>query len=141
MTKIIVVVFSILLILGCGDSKKAEERKAEQVKEKIRAYQFKKNIMREGVLLLAIKYEISEDQLMEIIIDYEKMIQGFSVTEVLKGFTDKDGPKDRPKVSMQGELVDVSTALNRISEKYGISKKTLSTIILERKMLEVRSKD
>jgi hypothetical protein len=137
MFKKVLILLVIPLALGCSDSKKASQKKTNEIKWEIRTEQSRKNMTREDVLLLATKYEISEDQLTEILIDYEKMTQIFSMTEVLKAVTGKD----KPKLSVEEELVDVSTALNRISEKYGISKKTLSTIILERKMVAVSSKD
>ncbi len=122
----------ISLVLGCGDSKKGKEKKTEEIKEQVRTEQIVKNMMRENDFLLAAKYEISEDQLTQILIDYEKMTQVFSAIEVLKAVSGKDIPK-----VLTEEPVDVPTALNRISEKYGISKKNISTIILERKILAV----
>ena len=136
MLRKLLILLLISLVLGCGDSKKGKEKKTEEIKEQVRTEQIVKNMMRENDFLLAAKYEISQDQLTEILIDYEKMTQVFSAIEVLKAVSGKDIPK-----VLTEEPVDVPTALNRISEKYAISKKTLSTIILERKMLEVRSKD
>lgn len=133
----VLILLLISLVLGCGDSKKIKEKKTADIKEQVRTEQAIKNELEEDILLLAMKYEMSEEQLAKILIDYEKMAQEFSMTEDLKGYTSNY----KPKVSPEKELVDVSTALNRISEKYGISKKTLSTIILERKMLTVNSKD
>jgi hypothetical protein len=49
--------------------------------------------MNEDVLLLATKYEISEGQLTEILIDYEKMTLGFSITKVSKEVIGKDKPE------------------------------------------------
>ncbi len=132
MVKKVLILLVIPLVLGCGSSKKAEEKENEQA----RAQQVVKNIMKEDVLLLAAKYEISEGRLTEILIDYEIMTIGISATEVMA----KVYGKDKPGIASKGEPVDISTALNQISEKYAIPVRTLSTIILEKKMLEAKSK-
>src|SRR4030042_7037304 len=104
MLRNVLILLLISLVLGCGDSKEGKEKKTEEIKEQVRTEQIVKNMMRENDFLLAAKYEISQDHLTEILIDYEKMTQVFSAIEVLKAVSGKDIPK-----VLTQEPVDVPT--------------------------------
>lgn len=137
MTKIIVVVFSILLILGCGDAKK--DRKKGDKQEDATTEQWTKNFLTGDITLLAIKHDIAEDQLIKILDEYYRMTQGFSTIEFMSSFeSKKEGTKLETRI---GEVTSVSDALNRLSDKYNISKQILSSIIFDKRMLECRRGD
>ena len=137
MTKIIVVVFSILLILGCGDAKK--DRKKVDKQRGAMTEQWTKNILTGDITLLAIKHGIAEEQLIKLLDEYYKMTEGFSMIEVMSSFASKkEGVKLETEI---GEVITISDALNRLSDKYNISKPILSSIIIDKKMLECRRGD
>lgn len=139
MTKIIVVVFSILLILGCGDAKK-DRKKVDKQRDATTEQQNKKlqNILMGDITLLAIKHGVAEEQLIKILDEYYKMTEGFSMIEFMSSIGSK---KEGVKLEMEkGEVITISDALNRLSDKYNISKAILSSIIIEKKMLESQEK-
>ncbi len=132
MTKIIVVIFSILLILGCGDVKR-DRKKASKERDAM-SEEWSKNILTGDITLLAIKHGIAEEQLITILDEYYKMTQGFSMIKFMPSFaSNKEGVKLETEI---GEVITISDALNRLSDKYNISKPILSSIIIDKKMLE-----
>jgi hypothetical protein len=131
------VVFSILLILGCGDAKK--DRKKVDKQRDAMTEQWTKNILTGDITLLAIKHGIAEEQLIKLLDEYYKMTQGFSMIEFMSSFASKkEGVKLETGI---GEVITISDALNRLSDKYNISKPILSSIIIDKKMLECRRGD
>jgi hypothetical protein len=137
MTKLIVVFFSILMILGCGDAKK--DRKKVDKKQDAMNEQLTKNILMGDITLLAIKHGIAEEQLIKILDEYYKMTQGFSMIEFMSSFASKkEGIKLETEI---GEVITISDALNRLSDKYNIPKPILSSIIIDKKMLECERGD
>ena len=135
----VVVMFSlIMMVWGCGDSKKIKE--AKQAEEKQRQGKIDKNKNEEDIVLLSIKYEIEQERLEQIISEYEKMVLGFSIVEMFKKMKKRESIENI-ELSSNEEIVDVPTALNRVSEKYGISKKVLATLIIERRIILSSSKD
>jgi len=85
------------------------------------------NIMTGPLQLLACKYEIQKDLLMQIIVEYEKLTGFPSASSLFL-----TGSKD---LNFKN-LVSVDSALDTISQKYQIDKKILSSIIIEFKMME-----
>jgi hypothetical protein len=129
MVRIISIVFIFLMVIGCSGAKE-EKAKIDQ-KRSARSEQWVKNIMSEDIKLLAVKYDIGEEQLIKILNEYEKMTKGFSITELIS--TKKENIKT--KVSFE-EVIDVTDALNRLGDKYHISKQILSSIIIENKIIK-----
>ena len=82
MTKIIVVVFSILLILGCGDAQKNRKKVDKQPDSK----ELTKNMVMGDITLLAIKHGIAEEQLIKLLDEYYKMTAGSSMIEFMSSF-------------------------------------------------------
>jgi hypothetical protein len=117
------------MVIGCSAAKK-EKAKTDQ-KQDAKTEQWVKNIMTEDIKLLAIKHDIDEDQLIKILNEYEKMTKGFSITELIS--TGKENIKTEGSFE---EVVDVTDALNRLGNKYNISKQILSSIIIEKKIME-----
>jgi len=128
-----VILLLILTVCGCQDTKK--DKKAEEKREQERNWKVTRNTSEEDILLLSIKYELSQQRLEGIITEYEKMVFGISTRGLLKGLD--EGERIEP-ISHQ-EITDVNTSLNTISEKYGISKKVLATLIIELRMMGYRS--
>lgn len=117
-----------ILVFGCGDKTSKSDGGKKSVSP-----QFVRNLLGENISLLAAKHGIDEDQLKGVSIEYEKMTQGYSLTEMF--YKSASGEtKEKPYVDFQN-LVDVGTTLDRLSEKYRISKMILSEVIIEHKML------
>lgn len=126
MVRIISIVFIFLMVIGCSGAKEEKAKIGGA-----RSEQWVKNIMSENIKLLAGKHDIGEEQLIKILNEYEKMTKGFSINELIS--TKKENIKT--KVSFE-EVIDVTDALNRLGDKYHISKQILSSIIIEKKIME-----
>jgi len=126
------------MAIGCSGEKKD---KTQMERQEVHVKQLMKNLMVEDIKLLAVKYDIAEMQLIGILDEYESMVKGLSIptAQLLSSIDEEIGRKDSPEI-LDREVIDVTEALNRLSGKYGIEKKTLSSIIIDRRMMERATK-
>ncbi len=125
---LVVAAIGLLILMQMNRAKVEEVSKEEQETFDI----WLTNGIKEYLMLLALKHEIHEEMLTRVVIDYERMTQGYSVVEEMVSMI--SSKKGEPE-AFQGKLVDSATAVNDISQKYGIPKKILSSIIIERKLM------
>ncbi|MBM3252794.1 MAG: hypothetical protein FJZ16_00885 [Candidatus Omnitrophica bacterium] len=129
-----------LFVFGCGQkATTSQENKELSEKETIQRMQ---NMWKEDIDLLAIKYGMDSDKMLNIISDYEALTFGHSITRMLYNFNYKSDNFARKSSSPQKEtrpkpeIVDITTAIDRISIKYQISKEIIVNIILDLKSIE-----
>ena len=124
-SKLISMVFILLMLFGCDDTKKEKGKLDEQ-----------REIMMEDITLLATKYGIEGEKLIKILDEYEVMAKGYSLIRITESTPSKKESR-KPKLTME-KVRDVSETLDILSEKYNISKQKLSSIIIEEKMLKIK---
>jgi hypothetical protein len=94
---------------------------------------FVKNIMTEHIQLVASKYGLQTDLLIQVMADYEKKTQGYTL--LFPYILGTEPNKEEPDFK---NIVDVNSALDTLSQKYQMDKKLLSTVIIEIRCLEKR---
>ena len=118
-----------IVLSGCADVKTNEENLAD----KKRFNQWHINLSQENIILLTVKHNIDKETLKKAIFDYERMVTGYSFVgafeELGKGNT---SVKKNEKI----EIISVSEAIDKVSNKYEISQEKLVTILIELKMME-----
>lgn len=125
MNRLIIMVLLLCALTGCGDSDKAKEKSAKDTREEKIWAQMTKNGDMEKISLLGIKYGIDEQLLKSILSEYEIMVFGQSFIDL-----ELPIPENLPTV------VSISSAIEKLSIKYSVSKEVLSQIIIELRMME-----
>lgn len=118
-------VLLLCVLTGCGDNGKAKEKSAKDAREEKIWAQMTKNGDMEKISLLGIKYGIDEQVLKSILSEYEIMVFGQSFIDL-----ELPIPDNLPTV------VSISSAIEKLSIKYSVSKEVLSQIIIELRMME-----
>ncbi|MCX6555478.1 MAG: hypothetical protein NTZ12_10805 [Candidatus Aminicenantes bacterium] len=124
--KKLLVLLLCLIVLGCDKKPvKNQEKEKKQSQRMI-------NLVNEDTELLAIKYSIDKNMLLNVIGDYENLTQGFSFSNLHR----KDMALEEKFNSAKLEIVSVQAAIEIVSNKYQLSKEKIASILIEHELLD-----
>jgi phage antirepressor YoqD-like protein len=137
MYRLIITALAIIILVGCESAADREKAAADREQVKVAADREKaaadreseiryQNRKGENGVLLAIKYGVKEEKLTEILYEYEMLTRGHSRVP--------SRARNAGNLINNNEI-DVPTALDNLSKKYQIDKKTLVAILMDNKML------
>lgn len=128
MKKIFLLICIMFLLTAC---EKKQVNNTSQPITSIRNNQYMQNVASEDLSLLAIEYGLDKKTLIDIICEYEEKTIGSCLS---KGDLFSDD-------KTESDILDISSAIEQVSNKYQIKKEILAKILIDKKMLEARNRE